>query len=295
MKVLVLANEDEERSLLQEVLRKSGHEMLLSDNAEHVLEIIERGEARFVIADADTGEIDWPDLIGRVRASGPPPIYFLLLTSREVSLAEADDTLRKPFSVAELKARITIGQRFLSLGDDLLQARRQIENLAIYDELTGMMNRAAFYRSAQGELERARRSMAPLSLIALNIDNFKALHDSYGASAGNEVLQLTAQVIREKSRPYDPIGRWSHDEFVIALPGVIGPDAEKIAERILRGVHAVRLPYDEAPLEIGLSAGVASAARISAATEIETLLQQAFQAMRRARENGGNQVNLVYL
>ncbi len=295
MKVLVLASEDGERSLLQEVLWKSGHEMLLSDNAEHALEIIARGETRFVIADADMEEIHWPDLIGRVRASGPPHIYFLLLTSREAGLAEADDTLRKPFSAAELKARITIGQRFLSLGDDLLQARHQIENLAIYDALTGMMNRAAFYRSAQGELERARRALSSLSLIALNIDNFKALNDAHGASAGNEILRLTAQVIREKSRPYDPIGRWSRDEFVIALPGVIGTDAEKVAERILKGVHSVHLTYDEAPLEIRLSAGVASMARISASTEIETLLQQAFQAMRRAQENGGNQVNLVYL
>lgn len=295
MKVLVLENNPGDRSLIQEVLQKGGHEMLLGESSERALEIIEAGEVRFVIADADADESRWSNLIRRARASGGAHVYFLLLTSKDTGPTEADDALRKPFSAAELRARILIGQRFLSLGDDLLQARHQIENLAVYDGLTGMMSRAAFYRSAQGELERARRSMAPLSLIALDIDNFKVLKNAYGTQAGEEVLRWVAQIIREKSRPYDLTGRWSGGEFMIALPGVIGPDAEKIAERILRGIQSVSLTYNETPLEIRLSAGVASASRISASTEIETLIQRALEAMQRARENGGNQVNLVYL
>jgi len=113
---------------------------------------------------------------------------------------------------------------------------------------------------------------------------------------GDEVLRVVAQAIREKSRPYDCIGRWAGDEFVLMLSGVIGADAEKIAARIIAGVSGTRLEVqDEAPVMVKISAGIASAARISASTEVEPLIQQARQAMTRAKEAGGNQVFLIYV
>jgi diguanylate cyclase (GGDEF)-like protein len=188
-----------------------------------------------------------------------------------------------------------IGQRFLSLGDHLSQARDQIENMAVYDSLTGMMNRGAFFRSAQGELERARRLSLPLSLIALDIDNFKSLNETYGLETGDEVLKVISGTIREKSRPYDCIGRWTGDEFVIALPGVIGSDAEKIAERVIKGVRSTNITYKDRILNVSISAGIASVSHISAAIEVEPLIQQARVAMARAKEDGGNRVNLIYI
>jgi diguanylate cyclase (GGDEF)-like protein len=294
MKVLVLTGGTKERSLIQNALEKSGHVMILADSAEQARRLIEAGESRFVIADFDLPDVQNYDLIRRVRALKLPPVYFLMLTSSESDSVEADDTLYKPLSAAELKARIMIGQRFLSLGDSLAQARDQIENLAIYDHLTGLMNRSAFYRTAQGELERARRSGSALSLIALDIDSFKSFNEKYGIKMGDEILKIISQTIREKSRPYDCIGRWSGDEFVIALSGVIGADAEKIAVRILNGIQSTQITYKENVVNVGVSAGVASATTISAATEIEPLIQQARQAAARAKEAGGNQVHLIY-
>ena len=166
--------------------------------------------------------------------------------------------------------------------------------MAIYDNLTGLMNRSAFFRMAQGELERARRSGSPLSLIVLDIDHFKSFNEKYGMDWGDEVLRVVSQTIREKSRPYDCIGRWSGDEFIIALAGVIGADAEKIAGRIITGVQSTGISYQDASVNVSLSVGIASASRINAATEAEPLIQQARQAMARAKEDGGNQVNLIY-
>ena len=294
MKVLVLEGGTKERSLIQNVLEKSGHQMIASNSAEQAMRLIEAGESRFVIADFDLPDVQNYDLIRRVRASKLQPVYFLIISSSESDAVDADDTLHKPLNAAELKARLMIGQRFLSLGDSLSQARDRIENLAIYDDMTGVMNRGAFYRAAQGELERARRSGLPLSLITLNIDNFKSLNEKYGIEMGDEVLKATSQTIREKSRPYDSIGRWSGDEFVIALSGVIGADAEKIAGRIINGVSLMRIQFKDNIVNVSLSAGIASASRISAATEIDPLIEQARQAMARAKEDGGNQVNLTY-
>lgn len=295
MRVLVLDRITKERSLIQNVLANGGHVMILGENPEQAWELIEAGAVRFVIAENDMEDIQKSDLIRRVRASNLPPVYFLMLTAAEEDVPGADDTVHKPLSSAELKARILIGQRVLALGNDLSQARDQIENMALYDGLTGLLNRSAFYRTAQAELERARRASLPLSLIALDIDNFKTLNETYGIEMGDEVLKVIAQTIREKSRPYDCIGRWTGDEFVIALPGVIGSDAEKIAVRVINGVRSAKITYKDNILNVGVSAGIASASRISAATEVEPLIQQARAAMVRAKEDGGDQVNLTYM
>jgi diguanylate cyclase (GGDEF)-like protein len=144
-------------------------------------------------------------------------------------------------------------------------------------------------------VERSRRASVPLSLIVLDIDNFKTINDAYGSEMGDEVLSVVSQTIREKSRPYDCIGRWSGDEFVIVLPGVIGADAEKVADRVIAGVRGTRIEVpNETALNVKMSAGIAAVARITPSTEVEPIIQQARQAVTRAKESGGNQVFLVY-
>jgi two-component system, cell cycle response regulator len=295
MKALILEQNAKERSLIQHVLEKSGHAAILGKDMDQAWQLIEKGEARFIIADGDAEDFKKSNLIGRARADKILPVYFLILTAGEEDYIEADDNLHKPLSASELKARIMIGQRFLLLGESLSHARDQLESLALYDSLTGLMNRNAFFRSAQGELERARRSSSPLTMIALDLDRFKSLNAEHGGEMGDEVLKIVAQIIREKCRPYDCIGRWTGDEFVIALPGVIGADAEKIAERIIKGINAANITYKNDAVKVGLSAGIVSASRISALAEVEPLIEQARQAMMRAKESGGDQVYLTYI
>jgi diguanylate cyclase (GGDEF)-like protein len=295
MKVLVLVSDVKERTLIQETLKKSGHEMISADNTDQARKAIDSELIRFIIIDEDAINFSKQDLSQHEGEVNMPSIYFLTLSSKERVISDSDDNLVKPYTGAELKARIMIGQRFQSLGDNLSQARDQIENMAMYDSLTGLMNRNAFYRMAEGELERARRAASSLSIIALDLDNFKSLNDKYGIETGDEVLKVVAQTVREKSRPYDCIGRWMGDEFIIALPSVIGADAEKIADRIIKGIRSTQITSKDKILNIGVSAGIVSAQRISASTEVEPLIEQARQAMARAKESGGNQVNISYV
>src|ERR1700690_383105 len=165
MKALILEQNAKERSLIQHVLEKSGHEAIHTEDMEQAWQWIEKGETRFIIADGDAEDFKKSKLIARARAAKILPIYFLILTAGEEDNADADDNLHKPIAAPELKSRIMIGQRFLFLGESLSKARNQLENLALYDSLTGLMNRNAFFRNAQGELERARRTSSPLSVI----------------------------------------------------------------------------------------------------------------------------------
>ncbi len=295
MKLLVLERGTKERTLIHNALEKAGHHVTFSDDAEQTWRLLQAGEARFVILDGEADDVKKAALIQRVRASNLPPIYFLALASGDEDSVEADDTLHKPISTTELKARVMIGQRFLSLGDNLTHARDQIENMALYDPMTGMLNRNAFYRNAQAELERARRASSSISLIAMDIDNFKILNEKYGIEMGDQVLKIISQTIREKSRPYDCIGRWSGDEFVLALPNVIGPDAEKVIDRIIKGIQSTRITFKDDTVNVAVSAGIASATRITPSAEVEPLIEQARQAMSRAKESGGNQICLTFM
>lgn len=303
MKILVLNNDMMERTVIQQVLQHNGHEIIPVGDSDSAMQLLQEGEIRFVIADRASSDMDAKRFIQRVRDAKPPYyIYILLLTAKvqdtdvTTPRAGADDYLHKPIVPVELKSRMHIGERILQLGDNLATAKDTMERVAMYDTLTGVLNQKAFINFSRGEVERARRGQSPLSLIALAIDNFAAIKQQYGENISNDVLIVVAQGIREKSRPYDGVGRYDADTFLIMLPGVIGQDAEHIAERILKGILNTEITLlDGTNLSVKLSAGIASSVHITASTEVDRLIERASDAMKQAKHDGGNQVSTVFV
>lgn len=303
MKVLVLNNDMMERTVIQQVLQRNGHDVVISGGSGEAMSLLQEGRIRFVIADRANTDMDVKQFIRSVReARSPHYIYILLITPRvqDTDLTSPrmgpDDYLNKPIVPAELKSRVQIGERILHLADNLVQAKDSLDNAAMIDGLTGVLNQKAFLTLSYGELERARRAQAALSLIALEIDNFKPIKERYGEAIGNDVLTVITQGIRERSRPYDGLGRYQDDTFLLILPGVIGQDAEKIAERILSGIRNTSVSLlDGTEINISVTSGVVSSGRITAATEIEALLDRVKEALAIAKRAGGNQVHIIYV
>jgi diguanylate cyclase (GGDEF)-like protein len=303
MKILVINKDMKERMVIQQALGPNGHEIVSAEDSETAIQLLQLEGLRFVIADRVNTDIDDKQFIKRVRDAQPPYyIYILLLTPKveetdtTISHMEADDYLQKPIVTIELKSRVHIGERILSLGDHLLQAKDTLQRVAMYDTLTGTLNQKAFLNYSRGELERARRSQASFSLIALDIDNFKSINDKFGENIGNDVLKVIAQAIREKSRPYDGVGRYEADMFLITLPGVIGQDAEKMADRILKGILNTNISLlDGREINIGISAGVVCSARITASTQIEAIIEHAKEAVAHAKREGGNRSRMIFV
>jgi len=301
MKIMVLENDPKELSLIQQALNGKRTELIQLGSIEQAWPYVQSGESRFLIANWDTSDLRTSQFIPRTRAAKlEVPVYIVLITTKnteeEAAPIGVDDIIQRPYKPSELKNRIGMAERIISLANNLASARNQLENQAVYDDLTGLMNQSAFIRQSLGELERSRRASSSVSVIGLDIDNFKSINESFGTELGDEVLRVLAQTIREKSRPYDCICRWEGDEFVIMLAGVIGADAEKVADRIIAGVRGTRIEADsKTAVNLKLSAGIASVARVSTSTEVEPLIQQAFQAMARAKEAGGNQVFMIYV
>ncbi|HSG42772.1 MAG TPA: diguanylate cyclase [Anaerolineales bacterium] len=303
MKILVLNNDVMERSVIQQVLQHNEHEVVLADNSDDALQILREGGIRFVIVERNTTDMDEKQFVKRLRDAKPPYHIYVLLISSKVQdkditqpRAGVDDYLNKPIVPLELKSRVHIGIRMLGLGDNLVNAKGAVEKTAMFDPVTKMLNEAAFITLSRGELERARRAQSPLSLIALNIDNFNEIVDLHGEEIGNDVLVLLAQSIREKSRPYDGVGRYENDTFLIPLPGVIGQDAEKIAERITKGILNTNISLlDGTEVDIKLGTGIVSAQRISVSLEIEMLIEKVQEAIARAKDDGDNQAHTIFI
>jgi two-component system chemotaxis response regulator CheY len=302
MKILVLNKDLAERTLIQQVLQQNGHEIVSAEDSETAMQHLQEGGIRFVIADRVTTDMDDKQFVNRVREAKPPYyIYILMITAKvqetDITIARmgADDYVQKPIIPIEIKSRVHIGERILGLRDNLAQAKNTLDKSAMLDPLTNVLNQKAFLILSRGELERARRSQSPFSLIAMDIDNFKSINVKHGENIGNDVLTIIAKAIREKSRPYDGVGRYEDDLFLIALPGVIGQDAEKIAYRIIKGILNTNISLlDGSEINVGVSAGIVSIVRITAATEMDILIQQAKGAVTHAKREGGNRSYMVF-
>lgn len=106
-----------------------------------------------------------------------------------------------------------------SLEERVKERTRELEALSRRDALTGVLNRYAFAEALRKEMVRAKRSSAPLSILYLDVDNFKEINDTQGHHKGDEVLQLIARSLIESSREIDIIARVGGDEFCVVLPG----------------------------------------------------------------------------
>jgi two-component system, cell cycle response regulator len=303
MKILVLSNDEMERTVIRQVVQHNGHEVLNVGDSEEALQTLRESGARFVIVDRSTTDAEEKQFVRRLRNARPPRhIYVLLVASKPQDLdittprSGADDYLHKPIVPLELKSRIHLGQRVLGLGDNLVNAKDALEKSAMFDPLTKTLNETAFLALSRADLERARRAQAPLSLLAIEVVNLSEILEKHGQEIVSDVLMLIAQMIREKSRLYDSVGRHGNSIFLIPLPGVIGQDAEKVANRITKGIASTTISTLEgSAVDIKLSIGIASSANITATTEIESMIEKAREAAVRSRQNRDEQIHTVFI
>ncbi len=298
MRILIADDDAFMRRILEASLTQAGHEVLTVADGQAAWEVLEHDSVRLVITDWIMPGMDGPALIRRIRgAELPYYVYVILLTARDSKddvvqglEAGADDYLTKPFNPNELRARIAIGQRILDLETRLRAARDQLRELATRDSLTGLLNRRAIYEHAEAALARARREARPLGLAMLDIDHFKSVNDRFGHAVGDQALCLVADTIIRSRRPYDWVGRWGGEEFLLVLPGAGPEEAGKVAERVRAAVAAASLRLqDGGHLRLQVSVGVAGTSRATPAT-LDMLIQQADEALYCAKRAGRNRV-----
>jgi len=201
---------------------------------------------------------------------------------------------------SELEARVQQRTQALEARNrELMQLRLALETtnqrlrrLVSVDSLTGIANRRHFDRALDREVRRARRDARPLSLIFLDLDEFKGFNDNYGHARGDEVLRKVAQTLNETfRRGGDFVARYGGEEFAVVLPDVDARRAALYAERLRRRVWRLAIPYSASTStdRVTISGGVATIAPAMTATPQE-LLRAADKALYRAKCLGRNQI-----
>ncbi len=166
---------------------------------------------------------------------------------------------------------------------------RKAEQSAVTDALTGLGNRHTMEAAFPAEIERCVRDGRSLSLIMLDLDNFKRLNDATGHINGDRVLASVASILLRQFRPSDILVRFGGDEFAVLLPSVSGGQAMVIAERVREAVASYDLSgEDDEPLSVSVSIGVAE---LGEGQSLSDLLHAADEAMYRAKRSGRNAVS----
>jgi diguanylate cyclase (GGDEF)-like protein len=156
----------------------------------------------------------------------------------------------------------------------------KLRELATRDMLTGLINRRSFLGLLAREIRRARRYGHTLCLMALDLDHFKRLNDTWGHLAGDEMLKIFATVCQDALRDIDHIGRLGGEEFGIIIPETTPDGARVVGERLLKAIRNMAIRYDGAVLRMTASIGLAC---LAPDEELKDFLLRADQAMYQAK------------
>ena len=239
--ILIAEDDPVSRKLLEKILIKAGNKVVSVENGQKALELFDDKFFPIVLTDWMMPEMDGLELCRAIRKNTYPGYVFIILLTAKDSKddiirglgAGADDYLTKPFSHAELIARLNTGKRVLELERSLKDANEEIRILSITDPLTGTYNRGYMTERLPQEIKRARRYSRALSIILCDIDHFKKVNDTYGHLVGDRVLKDFARCIRHSIRQdVDWTARYGGEEFLIVLPETDVNGASVMAERL---------------------------------------------------------------
>jgi diguanylate cyclase (GGDEF)-like protein len=172
-----------------------------------------------------------------------------------------------------------------------VSAAKQLRTMAMTDELTRLPNRRHLLSVAHERLDDARRAGTPISVLALDVDHFKRINDTFGHEVGDTVLRRVAQAARGALRHDDHIGRTGGEEFVVVLPHADAAQALEVAERLRAAVERLDWADVDAALRVTVSVGVAE--RAPADADFAALSRRADDSLYRAKQTGRNRVELA--
>ncbi|MCP3981623.1 MAG: diguanylate cyclase [bacterium] len=304
-RILVVDDDPETARLLRSWLDESEYEIHDAPDGESGLASAERVSPDLILLDLTMPGIDGLTVARRlnedVRWRSVPVVLLTacrdINTKVEAFTAGVDDYVTKPFDFEEIAARIRgqLRRREILSGlestvQELSSSNRQLEQLAMIDEKTGLYNFREFQRRLREEWERSERYAVPLSLVFLDIDHFKQINDTLGHQAGDCILGDFATLVAGGARTNDFAARYGGEEFAVILPHTDGEMAERVAERIRRAVEQFVFLEDEKPTRVTVSSGVATYPATPAVDSVDALIRAADEALYEAKERGRNRV-----
>jgi diguanylate cyclase (GGDEF)-like protein len=282
--ILIVDDEDALRQPQAEDLRILGFRVQEATDGATALALLEQNDYSVLLTDMRMPGMDGFELIEKARSRWPELCVVAMTGYAEkysyVSVIEAgaSDFIKKPFTPDELLAKIKRGVLERNI-------RRELSRLSVTDSLTGLYNRRHFYDQLKKEILRSRRQLHPVSLILLDLDDFKTYNDTYGHLAGDALLKKVGSLIAVGIREGVDSGyRYGGDEFAVIL---IDADAEitaVIARRLESAIHQ--------NCQLGVSIGYACYSNEMTVEDLVNLADQRLYRRKREKKQlfGGTDV-----
>lgn len=292
MKILLVEDSAVDRCRVGGFLKKWNLPFTEVDDGAKAWDLLQSAQAPdLLLVDWMLPGMDGLELCRNVRtlAANGNYIYTVMLTAKQnkadlltAMAAGADDYLTKPVDAADLRARIMVGKRIIELQQSLKFA-------ATHDFLTHLLNRAEIMCTLRRELSRSERDRNPVSIALADLDHFKGVNDSLGHAAGDIVLKEVAHRLQSELRPYDFVGRYGGEEFLLILPSCPSAIAARRADEVRGAVASGAVISTFAKISVTVSIGVVGT-DLSPGCTTEELLQLADDALYRAKSKGRNRV-----
>jgi two-component system cell cycle response regulator len=292
LSILVIEDHPDQRDLLAIVLQREGYRVITAGNGLEALEKLQKEEVQIALSDIMMPKMDGFELIKSIRNdSALKGIYLILITARiqegdrvrGLDLG-ADDYITKPFSFSELLARVRVGSR-------VVQYQQNLEHQTQIDPLTALFNRRGFEKKIAEEFERSKRYSHPLSVLLLDIDNFKSINDTYGHHGGDTALVKISEILREKTRRSDFPARYGGEEFVLILPETDQDSAVQVASKIHEEIRSQPFGTSSSAFALTVSIGLTSTST-KPYDDWRQMLDDADQAMYTAKNSGKDRVEV---
>lgn len=220
----------------------------------------------------------------RIYMQAIPLVYPLLVLLMSLAIARRRLALA---AVVVLSSFICSSARLLVTQHRMLLTKEALRREAARDSLTGLWNHKSILDILNRELLRAERDGQPVGVIMADLDHFKAINDTRGHAAGDIVLRIIASSVAAVVRPYDSVGRYGGEEFLIVAPGCGLKETWELAERVRTHITACNISVGASKVQVSLSLGIAKGA---AAADAEKLLHAADAALYQAKADGRNRV-----
>lgn len=281
---------------MHQYIVEAGHTPLLAESGEAALQLIEDTPVDMIIMDVEMPGLNGFETTALIRewlGSQWIPIIFVTGMSddddyRQGIEAGGDDYLIKPVSKMIINAKIKAMERIASMRDQLNNLNAELEQLSQRDSLTQLLNRRTFNSYAQQQWLLAGRKLTHTCVLMLDVDHFKLYNDHYGHPAGDLCLVQVGQAIQScLKRPYDLLGRYGGEEFIVLLPETDSSGAVRVGESIRKAIAGLEIAHEASPTgaNITVSIGGASCSQTSGYS-LEDVIKAADRALYRAKHLG---------